>query len=838
MFAAAQRANEVDPPANSLSLELQHQEHIHARRFRVCLPSRHGAGKVVPPVFHPIPSPGGHGSVVVRLLASHLGELGLIPGWVAPGFSQVGITPDDATGRRVFSGMSRFSRPCVPALLLSHLYRPRRLSRPRCQEQLESLRSLNFTNFLVLAPAVEAGDKILGERALQFSDWLLKALGTGLVSDWLPRVARCSLLAELKGWHTTTLLFLSTIRRRAHVRAPQIDDNDGLQMAEALGMTRRGYHPVVHEHKTTKRDRVARQLVFDHDCTLQARVVMPFVCSASERHAWCPKAPTKRIMSHSSTSRLVRLPAANQGELGSIPGRIDATSRRAFSGISRFPRSFIQVPLNSHLITPSSALKTSIIPGKKVISADRKENFANSTTCMLDSTVLCILESQMFVNWLLPQIVASVASHPAVRNSLHVYLQVSYWLGVVQGKVVKERFFDRPFYFDDCLRREWSRGRRLVRHAKDSSQRTAQFALLLGIRINFTALYAPQPAPNHRILNNTEVKESFISAIGYGASKSATCRDDVRQSAPATGNSVNQSHTRLVSRASRSQSENGWYAHIKGTAMSFRLCVHVYSVLLRSIPIYRGRDGSVVILLASHQGEPGPIPLGFQSDDAAIRWVFSGSPVYHRRFISALLHSRLASLSSVLTTSLLTMGLQRHDGNTVRLARRSDEALGVRVTVARIAPSLLDLGRACPSHSPNLSTQRSLLYTGMESVMSPKDYANFARLGIWDDGKWKRSDPPNLIGCSGEHRQFTSTLSTVLVNFPRPFNTIADSHQHVAQGSYIGPILYTDKAQCPMIFSLVRTRFARLYLVAEKTRPLGRCPSIESSARATMHNGG
>ncbi|KAJ8869180.1 hypothetical protein PR048_030750 [Dryococelus australis] len=37
---------------------------------------------------------------------------------------------------------------------------------------------------------------------------------------------------------------------------------------------------------------------------------------------------------------------------------------------------------------------------------------------------------------------------------------------------------------------------------------------------------------------------------------------------------------------------------------------------------------------------------------------------------------------------------KRHDGNTARLARRSDEALGVRVSVARIAPSLLDLGRS------------------------------------------------------------------------------------------------------------------------------------------------
>ncbi|KAJ8867679.1 hypothetical protein PR048_031482 [Dryococelus australis] len=39
----------------------------------------------------------------------------------------------------------------------------------------------------------------------------------------------------------------------------------------------------------------------------------------------------------------------------------------------------------------------------------------------------------------------------------------------------------------------------------------------------------------------------------------------------------------------------------------------------------------------------------------------------------------------------------RYDGNTARLARRSDEALGVRISVARIAPSLLDLGRGFPT---------------------------------------------------------------------------------------------------------------------------------------------
>ncbi|KAJ8882555.1 hypothetical protein PR048_014366 [Dryococelus australis] len=47
------------------------------------------------------------GGGVVRLLTSHLGEPVSIPGGVTPGFSHVGIVPDDAAGRRVFSRISR-----------------------------------------------------------------------------------------------------------------------------------------------------------------------------------------------------------------------------------------------------------------------------------------------------------------------------------------------------------------------------------------------------------------------------------------------------------------------------------------------------------------------------------------------------------------------------------------------------------------------------------------------------------------------------------------------------------------------------------------------------------
>ncbi|KAJ8877497.1 hypothetical protein PR048_021952 [Dryococelus australis] len=64
------------------------------------------------------------GGVVVRLLASHQGNRIRVPaGSPLPqtGFSHVGIVPDGAAGRRVFSRFFRFPLPCIPALLHIHL---------------------------------------------------------------------------------------------------------------------------------------------------------------------------------------------------------------------------------------------------------------------------------------------------------------------------------------------------------------------------------------------------------------------------------------------------------------------------------------------------------------------------------------------------------------------------------------------------------------------------------------------------------------------------------------------------------------------------------------------
>ncbi|KAJ8868508.1 hypothetical protein PR048_030036 [Dryococelus australis] len=74
----------------------------------------------------------GRGRVVVRLLASRLGEPGSIPVWVAPQSSNVRIVPDDAAGRWGFLGDLQF--PAALAFRRCYIltsFHPHRLSRPQ-----------------------------------------------------------------------------------------------------------------------------------------------------------------------------------------------------------------------------------------------------------------------------------------------------------------------------------------------------------------------------------------------------------------------------------------------------------------------------------------------------------------------------------------------------------------------------------------------------------------------------------------------------------------------------------------------------------------------------------
>ncbi|KAJ8895832.1 hypothetical protein PR048_001171 [Dryococelus australis] len=71
-------------------------------------------------------------SPCISTLASHQREPGSLPGRVT-GFSQVGIALDDAVGRRVFSGISRFPAPFLLVPLHIHFNHPHRLSRSRSE---------------------------------------------------------------------------------------------------------------------------------------------------------------------------------------------------------------------------------------------------------------------------------------------------------------------------------------------------------------------------------------------------------------------------------------------------------------------------------------------------------------------------------------------------------------------------------------------------------------------------------------------------------------------------------------------------------------------------------
>ncbi|KAJ8886283.1 hypothetical protein PR048_012492 [Dryococelus australis] len=78
-------------------------------------------------------------------LAFHQGEQGSIPRRITPGFSHVEIGQDDAAARLVFSEISRFPRPLIPAFLRTHIKHPHRLSRPRYLDPSKFLHSLTHS---------------------------------------------------------------------------------------------------------------------------------------------------------------------------------------------------------------------------------------------------------------------------------------------------------------------------------------------------------------------------------------------------------------------------------------------------------------------------------------------------------------------------------------------------------------------------------------------------------------------------------------------------------------------------------------------------------------------
>ncbi|KAJ8881856.1 hypothetical protein PR048_018342 [Dryococelus australis] len=91
--------------------------------------------------------------------------------------------------------------------------------------------------------------------------------------------------------------------------------------------------------------------------------------------------------------------------------------------------------------------------------------------------------------------------------------------------------------------------------------------------------------------------------------------------------------------------------------------------------------------------------------------------------------------------------VQDQDGNTARLARKSDEALGVRVSVVRIAPSRLDLGRSLErriGEDPTSIPETAVLISGFSIANSGEIQAalnmEVLRADV-DEARWVRSSP-------------------------------------------------------------------------------------------------
>ncbi|KAJ8872217.1 hypothetical protein PR048_025819 [Dryococelus australis] len=172
---------------------------------------------------------------------------------------------------------------------------------------------------------------------------------------------------------------------------------------------------------------------------------------------------TKRVLSYVTNVPFYRgrggivdrLPPSHLGEPGSIPvGDIPGFSLVGIlpdnaAGFFRdlpFPPPLHSdaAPYSSHFtIIGSQDLDVKIRPNISIpltfTTEYHKLIVSFTTTCRIDSTVLCPLEPQMFAHWLLPHRAVSVTSHLAVWHSLLVSLKVCYWIRVVQVVSTKLR---------------------------------------------------------------------------------------------------------------------------------------------------------------------------------------------------------------------------------------------------------------------------------------------------------------------------------------------------------------------------------------------------------------
>ncbi|KAJ8868776.1 hypothetical protein PR048_030316 [Dryococelus australis] len=282
----------------------------------------------------------GRGYHAARTLASYLGlnRVRLTTG-IAPGFSQVGIVPDDAAGLRILSGIScppppaPFTFRYFSVLTSTH---PHRLSRLRCFTHSPNRHLLRVERRKECEPSPTEERKMNPQKIRQQCGTREndKPCRHALVAS---ETLSVSIIAAQPASLTTPLHGNKFIR------------SGGL----AFSPPSRRTQALSHWHPTSL---FTPEMPFG--LTGSAKYDGNSSCNEGEKLAQSLLRSAPHHYPHPTWANRVRFPAGSLSHVGMGPDD-DAAGRRVFSGVSRPPSHFIPALLRTRLVPPASALKTS-----------------------------------------------------------------------------------------------------------------------------------------------------------------------------------------------------------------------------------------------------------------------------------------------------------------------------------------------------------------------------------------------------------------------------------------------------------------------------------------------
>ncbi|KAJ8881002.1 hypothetical protein PR048_017475 [Dryococelus australis] len=402
-------------------------------------------------------------------LASHLDEPGSIPGWVDPGFSNVGLMPDDAADWRVFSGS-----PISPALsfqlcsILSSLHH-HRISSPRRREtkspplnailrQKASVFDVRFAMFVISVKQLENIFRYAKRYWLRIVSVAScrNVLLNVLVRHAMRRLGKVLLL--LCFTHLSYGRYLSIISCIELVifRGENTKENALPHQKSAEVMcffvVRSLSWPMKCADEQEGEEITFEMVRGDEKDTLQEDGVL-------EKEEGTTKDEALKLMSEPAAAVAgQRAPATVAGAADCGQTSLKVVSERRYEAgpptnldLQQLDKIYFKRMYTEVAFLIGSDFIRHILDDSPPI-ADLQGN-KKRIPYWLDSTVLCILEPQLYVHWLLLQRVASVTPYLAVWDSLRVSLQVCYWLRGIQGMFSKPRSNYKGIVSDDATGR-------------------------------------------------------------------------------------------------------------------------------------------------------------------------------------------------------------------------------------------------------------------------------------------------------------------------------------------------------------------------------------------------